>query len=169
MAATTLAAIGLTAPQVSAAEGPSASGVAISPTASKATRTIAAAQTEAVRATSNLCGSTYVLQSAERLPDARRFGTLFTYTRGNAGYTGACAVFDNNTGTAKYMKLKLCTNRTEPRCDTDEGTFSQYAGPVTITGTHSEIFCSKSTAIMKSTKTSTAALIDRVDYATPCN
>ncbi|GHB33859.1 hypothetical protein [Streptomyces chryseus] len=67
------------------------------------------------------------------------------------------------------MKLKLCTHRTEPRCDTDEGSFSQYAGPVTITGTHSEIFCSKVTAVMKSSKTATVALIDRVSSATPCN
>ncbi|MET9520237.1 hypothetical protein [Streptomyces sp. NPDC002994] len=168
VAAFLFAAAGLVAPQESAADDPSEAVVAISPTADKATRAIAVAEAGAVRATANLCGSGYVLQSAERLPDERRFGTLFSYVRGSADLTGACSVFDNNTGSAKYMKLKLCTNRVQPRCDTDEGTFSQYAGPVKITGTHSEIFCSRFTAVMKTSKTSTSALIDRVDYATVC-
>ncbi|MFH8661984.1 hypothetical protein [Streptomyces afghaniensis] len=47
---------------------------------------------------------------------------------GPASSSGACAVFDNNLGTAKKMKLKLCPNLTDALCKEDAGTFSQYAG-----------------------------------------
>ena len=158
VAVVALAAFGLIAPQASAAESPAVSGVAVSPRADSATRAIAAANPETVRAAASLCGSSYRLYNAERLPDERRFGTLFTYDNGGLGPRNyACAVFDNNLGSTKYMKLKLCENRiSHPRCDVDAGYFSQYAGPVYMNN------CATTTAIMKNTKSSRVALIDAV-------
>ena len=66
------------------------------------TRAIAAEDPAAVSATATLCGSGYTLEIAERLPDASRLGTLFTYTRSTTSMAGACAVFDHNTTTAKH-------------------------------------------------------------------
>lgn len=165
MAAAAIAALGLTAPQASAADTTTAADVEFSPRADAATRAIAVQDPQAVQASATLCGTGYALVYAERLPESTdRKGTLFTYTKGT---TNACAVFDNNTASTKYMKLKLCDNRVNGVCNTDEGNFSQYAGPVRITSNY--IGCSKVTAIMKYSSTSSTALIDRVTYATPCN
>ncbi|MFI2201656.1 hypothetical protein ACH47Z_12950 [Streptomyces sp. NPDC020192] len=132
------------------------------------TRAIAAANPAAVRATATLCGSGYELQFAERLPDARRFGTLFTYTKSSTGRFGACAVFDNNLGTAKHMKLKLCPNKANTACKTDEGTYSQYAGPVKYedNGPGGWVDCSMVNAIMWSDG---IAIIDRQMAVAPCD
>lgn len=94
------------------------------------TRALAAADPAAVQAGSSLCGSGYKLATAEPLPDSRRFGTLFTYIKEvrAPAKSGACAVFDNNLGAKKHMKLKLCWST----CKVDEGKFSDYAGPVKI-------------------------------------
>ncbi|MBT2364056.1 hypothetical protein J7E88_01580 [Streptomyces sp. ISL-10] len=113
-------------PKDPAASIATVAGVPISPTATSTTRTIAASDPQAVQATSNLCGSGYYLQYAEQLPDERRWGTLFTYQRNVAPFN-SCAIFDNNLGTTKYMKLKLCPNDLSKPCSVDEGNFSQYA------------------------------------------
>ncbi|MEK2479544.1 hypothetical protein [Streptomyces noursei] len=162
-----VAALGITAPQASATDGSSAvTAVAISPKASKETRAVAAAEPKAAQYTANLCGAGYTLWMAQRLPDAdNRMGTLFLYDNGDD--TAACAIFDNNTASAKYMKLQLCENQVTPKCSVDEGTYSQYAGPVRITGNY--IFCSKVTALMKNSAGSGSYLINRVGYATPCD
>ncbi|CAM5707188.1 hypothetical protein [Streptomyces purpurascens] len=131
------------------------------------TRAVAAENPAAVRATASLCGSGYELENAERLPDARRFGTLFTYTKHTTSKDGACAVFDNNLGTAKKMKLKLCPNLTDAPCKVDEGTFSQYAGPVKYETTgRDSVDCAEVTAIMWS---SGVPIIDRVKSVAPCD
>ncbi|MZF83460.1 hypothetical protein [Streptomyces sp. SID5643] len=132
------------------------------------TRAIAAENPAAVSATATLCGSGYELEAAEQLPDARRFGTLFTYTKSTTSMSGACAVFDNNLGTAKRMKLKLCPNKTGVACKVDEGTYSQYAGPVKGEGNHDAGWnnCSRVTAIMWS---SGVAIIDRARFVAPCD
>ncbi|MFI6375193.1 hypothetical protein [Streptomyces sp. NPDC050546] len=131
------------------------------------TRAVAAENPAAVRATASLCGSGYELENAERLPDARRFGTLFTYTKHTVGKAGACAVFDNNLGTAKKMKLKLCPNLTGAACKVDEGNFSQYAGPVKYETTGSDsVDCAEVTAIMWS---GGVPIIDRVKSVAPCD
>ncbi|MFJ5802475.1 hypothetical protein [Streptomyces decoyicus] len=164
-----LALTGLIAPHAVAADAKSSSAVRISAQAKSETRAIAAKAPSAVNFAANLCGADYELFTAERLPDAaRRFGTLFTYTKaGSSGLTGACAVFDNNFGGPLYMKLKLCPNSTDAKLyKTDEGTFSQYAGPVRVTGANARILCSKVTAIMKYEGGTT---INRVTYAAPCN
>ncbi|MEU8998952.1 hypothetical protein AB0952_25760 [Streptomyces caniferus] len=159
---TSIAAFGLVVPQASAVATPKASGVTLLPEAKSETRAIAAADPQAVQAMASLCGSGYALTYAERLPDATRFGTLFTY-KNAAG--ASCAVFDNNSGFTKYMKLKLCENSPGQPCATDEGNFSQYAGPVRVKSG----FCATVTAIMKDSKSSHAALIDRVTTVPPCD
>ncbi|MER6032188.1 hypothetical protein [Streptomyces sp. NPDC001851] len=99
------------------------------------TRALAAADPAAVQAGGALCGSGYELTSAERLPDSRRFGTLFAYDKfGPHGGSGACAVFDNNLGVKKHMKLKVCAGGHRVTCNADDGWFLDYAGPVKIEG-----------------------------------
>ncbi|MFF4224254.1 hypothetical protein ACFYZH_15510 [Streptomyces abikoensis] len=123
-----LGALGLAAPQAQAAET-----IQFSPKASAAARTIAKADVKAAARAGNVCGSGWNLYNAEQLPEPnRRFGTLFTYTRDSGGGsdTPTCAIFDNNTGSKKYMKIKLCSNYTDTPCKSDEGWFSEYAGPV---------------------------------------
>ncbi|UYB39206.1 hypothetical protein SLV14_001672 [Streptomyces sp. Je 1-4] len=163
-----LALTGLIAPHAVAADANAESGVRISAQAKSETRVIAAKDPQAVNSAANLCGSGYELFTAERLPNATRLGTLFTYTKsGSSGLTSSCAVFDNNSGSSVYMKLKLCPNSTDAKlCKTDEGTFSQYAGPVRVTGSNASILCSKVTAIMKYEG---GTVINRVTYAAPCN
>lgn len=132
------------------------------------TRAIAAQDPAAVRATATLCGTGYELEIAEQLPDARRFGTLFTYSKYTTTMSGACAVFDNNLGTAKHMKLKLCPNKISATCKVDEGTYSQYAGPVKGEGNHDADWgnCSPVTALMWSEG---VAIINRVTRVGPCD
>ncbi|WP_309140287.1 hypothetical protein [Streptomyces sp. PKU-EA00015] len=151
-------------PKDPAASITAVAGVSLSPTATSTTRAIAASDPQAVQATANLCGSGYYLQYAEQLPDERRWGTLFTYQRNEAPFN-SCAIFDNNLGTTKYMKLKLCPNDLSKPCSVDEGNFSQYAGPVRVT----DGLCAQVTAIMKNSKTSTTALINRQFHVPPCN
>ncbi|MFR9795145.1 hypothetical protein ACL02U_04440 [Streptomyces sp. MS06] len=131
------------------------------------TRAIAQADPAAVSATASLCGSGYELEYAERLPDSRRYGTLFTYEKfGSVG--GVCALFDNNTSGAKHMKLKLCPNKTGAKCKVDEGYFSQYAGPVKYESKNGNyVECSMVTALMWNS--SGRAIIDRVTSATLCD
>ncbi|MGY0056875.1 hypothetical protein ACWY4P_09950 [Streptomyces sp. LZ34] len=137
-----------------AADAPQ-SGARVSARADAATRSIAAQDPQKVSVMASLCGSDYELISAERLPDERRYGTL-SYVKGGAGPSNyACALFDNNLGGSLYMKLKICENKaSSPRCDTDEGYFSQYAGPVRMNN------CPEITAIMKDSKGQ--AIIDAV-------
>ncbi|MGW0207334.1 hypothetical protein ACWDZ8_16505 [Streptomyces sp. NPDC003233] len=107
--------------------------VEFSPSAARdpQTRALAAADPAAVQAGGLLCGSGYKLALVEPLPDSRRFGTLFTYTKwGPGGVNGACALFDNNLGVKKHMKLKVCGST----CKVDEGWFSDYAGPAKVEG-----------------------------------
>ncbi len=139
-------------------------GVAIAATADSGTREIAQASPQAVTATANLCGTGYYLQYAEQLPTAeQRLGTIFTYQKNVAPWS-TCAIFDNNTGTTKWMKLKLCPNSLSGTCAVDEGNFSQYAGPVRLT----DGWCSRVTALMKNTSSSSTYLINR-QFAITCN
>jgi hypothetical protein len=122
-----------------------------------------------VRAMANLCGAEYdTITLALRLPtDTNRLGTLWVYGgNGAASNQNTCSVFDNNTGTAKWMKLQLCDNFTDTPCDVDQGTFSQYAGPVW----QKPGGCGTVTALMKTSSTSSTYLINRVaGNVTNCN
>ncbi|MFD8866861.1 hypothetical protein ACFV1F_21270 [Streptomyces sp. NPDC059590] len=171
MATAALAALGFTAPQASAAETASVVDL-VAPQADEETRRIAAEDPQAVQAAATLCGSGYELSDADQLPETDwRLGTLFLYLKAGAGSSWrGCQIFDNNTGSTKYMKLKVCDNKTDnPPCDTDEGNFSQYAGPV-YTGTQWKYpQCARVTAIMKNSQSSGTALIDAVRVAGSCN
>ncbi|MGW7252742.1 hypothetical protein [Streptomyces sp. NPDC054834] len=139
--------------------------VGLAPTANAQTRALAAANPAAVRAAATLCGSGYKLARAEQLPDSRRFGTLFTYAKYTTGGTdGACAVFDNNTGSKKHMKLKLCWTT----CKVDEGTYSEYAGPVKYESSASTFQpnCAVVNALMWSDG---VAIIDRQTHVDACD
>lgn len=143
--------------------------VQFTPAASAQTKVLAAQHKAVVQRAAVECGSGYKLHFAERLPDSRRYGTLFTYTKSNSqGFSGACAIFENNMPGGMKMKLKLCPNRVNPTCKVDEGLFTQYAGPVKIEGNHSTVFCSKVTAIMWD-GIAGPAIIDAVRRATPCD
>lgn len=140
-------------------------GVPISPQADQKTRSIAAADPAALQATATVCGAGYYLLNAVRLPeDTNRLGTWFLYNDGGSGPDNtACAILDNNTGTTKWMKLSLCENKvSSPRCDVDQGNFSQYAGPVYMDN------CATTTALMKNTSSSTTYLINRI-FGSFCN
>lgn len=155
VAAVSIAALGLIAPQAVAADT-SQPSVKVSAQADATTRAIAAQNPEKVQAMAVLCGSGYELYSVDLLPDDRRFGTLFSYVKGGTGPSNyACALFDNNLEGARYMKLKICENKvSSPRCDTDEGNSAQYAGPVRMNN------CPEITAIMKNS--SGVAITDAV-------
>ncbi|MEH0545602.1 hypothetical protein QA802_21775 [Streptomyces sp. B21-105] len=129
------------------------------------TRALAVADPAAVQASSLLCGSGYKLSYAEVLPDSRRFGTLFTYTKYVVGgANGACAVFDNNLGVKKRMKLKVCWTT----CKVDEGSFSQYAGPVKYESSASSFdpACAVVNALMWE---GNVAIIDRQTHVGACD
>ncbi|MCX4430652.1 hypothetical protein [Streptomyces mirabilis] len=164
-AAATLGILGLTAPQVAAADRPIPS---ISAKADKNARAIAAENPAAVVAAATVCGTGYNLYKAEQLPDASRLGTLFVYVKGSnpaSNDAPTCAIFDNNTSGAKWMKLKLCSNCTAEGCASDEGNFSQYAGPVY----RAHGGCGTVTALMKNTSSSSTYLVNAVRDSTNCN
>ncbi|MFF4178408.1 hypothetical protein [Streptomyces sp. NPDC001750] len=156
--------LGLTVPQVFAV-GQADSRVAAG--ADRETKDIAEENPEAVVAAATVCGTGYNLYYAERLPDATRKGTLFTYIKGTDGAsndTPTCAIFENNTGSVKWMKVKLCSNYTAEGCESDEGNFSEYAGPVY----RDHGGCGQVTALMKSTSASTTYIVNAVRSTTSC-
>ncbi|WP_129306352.1 hypothetical protein [Streptomyces sp. L2] len=163
----------LTAPQAlaegsqPAPEKVPGANVELSPSAAHdpLTRALAAANPAAVQAGGTSCGSGYKLAFVERLPDSRRFGTLFTYTKEvKQGTNGACSLFDNNLGTKQHMKLKLCWTT----CKTDEGSFSEYAGPVKYESRSSAFqpACVVVTALMWEGR---VAIIDRQRHIDVCD
>ncbi|MFF4401767.1 hypothetical protein [Streptomyces sp. NPDC001480] len=157
--------IGVTAPQVAAADQPVPS---VSVKADKNTKAIAAAQPTAVAAAATVCGTGYNLYKAEQLPDASRKGTLFVYVKGSnpaSNDAPTCAILDNNTTTAKWMKIKLCSNYTAEGCAQDSGTFSEYAGPVY----RNHGGCGTVTSLMKSSSSSSTYIINNVQDSTNCN
>ncbi|MER5727874.1 hypothetical protein ABT084_05860 [Streptomyces sp. NPDC002138] len=121
---------------------------------------------EAAAAGSTVCGSGFKMTYNERLPDARRFGTVFTYQRSDGnGHIDTCVIFDNNLAGAKYMKLKLCPNDTARPCSVDEGNFTSYAVGIVLNAD----LCPKVTLVMKESQNSSSALIDRVFHVPPCD
>jgi hypothetical protein len=155
----------LTAPQAAWASGSSVS-ITFTAQASAETRAVAATDPEDVHAAAVECGSGYELYYAERLPTAdNRLGTLWIYNKLSGSTWSACAIFDNNTTSAKYMKLKICPDEIAGTCSEDAGNFSSYAGPVHLTDAQ----CGTVTALMKNTSSSTTYLINAVRGATPCD
>ncbi|MFJ8363789.1 hypothetical protein [Streptomyces sp. NPDC093984] len=142
--------------------------VEFSPSAARdpQTRALAGANAAAVQAGGLLCGSGYKLSYVDPLPDSRRFGTLFTYYKEvtRPAKSGACAVFDNNLGVKKHMKLKLCWTT----CKVDEGTFLDYAGPVKYESNDSTFQprCAVVNALMWE---GDVAIIDRQTHVAACD
>ncbi|MFI0821547.1 hypothetical protein ACH4TX_39205 [Streptomyces sp. NPDC021098] len=157
-----LAAAALTAPQAVAAEKPD---VQLSKNADAATRSLVQADPQAAAAAATVCGSGFdTVNKATPLPKGTdpqlRLALLFTYI--NKSGKG-CAILDNNVGQARYMYLKVCewdgTN-----CDTDSGTFSEFAGPVYVPS----VACAPVTAKMG--KSSSNLFIDyKSEYEFLCN
>ncbi|MFI7408936.1 hypothetical protein ACIBU0_09745 [Streptomyces sp. NPDC049627] len=164
-AAATVATLGLTAPQVAAADQPVAG---VSAKADKNTKAIAAAKPRSVARAGNVCGTGYKLYKAEQLPDSRRFATLFVYVKGDnpaSNNAPTCAILDNNLGSAKWMKIKLCSNWTADGCESDSGVFSQYAGPVY----RARGGCGTVTALMKNSTSDSVYIVNRKTDSTNCN
>lgn len=89
---------------------------------------------------------------------SERLATLFAYENGGKG----CAILDNNVGESEYMYLKVCkTGGTG--CDTDSGSFSEYAGPVYV----SSFACAPVTAKMGSSS-SNLYINYKSSYVFPC-
>ncbi|MEU9084675.1 hypothetical protein [Streptomyces sp. NPDC048357] len=133
--ATTFAALGLVAPQAAIADTPG-QHFTVAADASASTKTLVQANKQAAAAASTVCGAGYdQIVLAERLPDARRYATIYVYTNGQE--TGprlndrpTCAVLHNETGSAQYMGVRLKDNYTSTPDTQDFGTFTTYAGPV---------------------------------------
>ncbi|KAK2763894.1 hypothetical protein FQN54_009512 [Arachnomyces sp. PD_36] len=114
-------------------------------------------------AAATVCGSGYSFQDAIPLPEGTdpdmRLAMLFSYENNGNG----CAILDNNTGPSQYMYIRVC-NVDGSSCDTDSGTFSEYAGPVYV----KSFACAEVTAKMG--ETSGSLYIDyQSDYVFPCN
>ncbi|WP_076970951.1 hypothetical protein [Streptomyces sparsogenes] len=162
VAATALAAAVLTAPSAVAAHEPE---IQASKKADAKTKFFVQANPQAVAAAATVCGTGFdqvsrVVPLPEGTDPRERLATLFTYI--NSSGKG-CAILDNNVGSARYMYLKVCDiNGTH--CDTDSGTFSQYAGPVYVPS----VACAPVTAKMG--KTSSDLFINyKNEYVFPCN
>ncbi|KAL2814683.1 hypothetical protein BDW59DRAFT_176384 [Aspergillus cavernicola] len=123
--------------------------------------TPALTHTHDTRAT--ICGSGYSLRKAIPLPKGvdpdKRKATLFAYENNGKG----CVFLDNNVGKAQYMSIKVC-KVTGSSCDTDAGSFSQYAGPVYV----SSFACAPVTAKMGSSSSSLYVNY-KDEYVFPCN
>lgn len=167
IALTSIAALGVAAPQAHADPSPRAAEVTAG--ANAETRALAAAHPGEVRAAAVVCGGGYVLDNAQRLPtNEQRLATLFTYripTDGDPNNEPTCAILDNNTSTRKWMKLKMCSNWIADGCAEDTGYFTQYAGPVY----RARGGCGKVYAIMKESQNSSAAIVDAIRAATVCD
>ncbi|MEG3631025.1 hypothetical protein [Streptomyces poriticola] len=108
-------------------------GIKVGADASAETKRIIESNAGVAAAAANVCGSGYTISTG-----AARYGTYgTTYTWTNGKTTGSgyydkpiCAVFFNDTGSARYMGIRLKTNYTAIPDVQDFGTYSSYAGPV---------------------------------------
>ncbi|MFJ5549625.1 hypothetical protein [Streptomyces sp. NPDC093225] len=127
-----LAATALAGPQAVAADAPR---VALAKNADAQTKAFVKAFPRAAMASGTACGADYKLTTAIPLPKGTdpkmRLATLFTYTKG--GNQVGCAILDNNMGSKSYkLKVQACDSWGK-NCQTDEGNFLNYAGPVRTT------------------------------------
>ncbi|KAL2845068.1 hypothetical protein BJY01DRAFT_263732 [Aspergillus pseudoustus] len=120
--------------------------------------------THTLDARATICGSGYSLEKAIPLPKGvdpnKRKATLYAY--GNGSGKG-CVFLDNNVGKKQYMSIKVC-KVTGSSCDSDTGSFGQYAGPVYV----SSFACAPVTAKMGSSS-SNLYVNYKSDYVFPCN
>ncbi|MEU3885687.1 hypothetical protein [Streptomyces sp. NPDC029041] len=127
-----------------------------------APQAVAAEQSAPAAAAANVCGTGYTLRKAIPLPlgtdPSERLATLFAYENGGKG----CVILDNNVGQARYMFVQVCKVG-GTSCDKDSGNFSEYAGPVYVSG----FACAPVTAKM-GTSSSSLYINYKSDYVFPC-
>ncbi|MEU5032057.1 hypothetical protein [Streptomyces milbemycinicus] len=162
VAAAALAATVLTAPSAVAAHGPE---FQTSKKADAQTKSFVQANPQAVAAAATVCGSGFdqvskVVPLPEGTDPRERLATLFSYINDSGK---GCAILDNNVGSARYMYLKVCDINGR-NCDTDSGTFSQYAGPVYVPS----VACAPVTAKMGKSS-SDLSISYKSEYVFPCN
>ncbi|MDF3290163.1 hypothetical protein [Streptomyces silvisoli] len=159
----------LAAPQaVAAVNSPLSSQVRLAPNADAKAKAFAASHSRQVAAAQTVCGSGYSFATGYALPTPQeRFGTLFIYSKGSWAGPDApvCAVFDNNLGIPRWMKLKICDNRVDVTCHSDEGNYSQYAGPVYMSPND----CGTITALMKNSASDSVYIVNRTVSSAPCD
>ncbi|KAL3455857.1 hypothetical protein BJX64DRAFT_297157 [Aspergillus heterothallicus] len=119
--------------------------------------------THTLDARATICGSGYTLRKAIPLPKGvdpnKRKATLYSYEKSGKG----CVFLDNNVGKKQYMSIKVCKVGNK-NCDSDTGSFGQYAGPVYV----SSFACAPVTAKM-GTSSSNLYVNYKSDYIFPCN
>ncbi|GAA2260037.1 hypothetical protein [Streptomyces indiaensis] len=127
-----------------------------------APQAVAAEQPGPAAAAANVCSTGYTLRKAVPLPlgtDPReRLATLFAYENGGKG----CVILDNNVGRSRYMLVQVCKVG-GTSCDKNSGNFSEYAGPVYVSG----FACAPVTAKM-GTSSSSLSVNYKSDYVFPC-
>lgn len=159
-AVTLLAALAATSPQADAAARPT---VPVSKKADAATRAFVKADPAPAGAAATVCGAGYALEKMVPLPEGtnpnQRLGALFAYSNNGQG----CVILDNNTGPSQYMYIRIC-DVLGKNCQTDSGTYTDYAGPVRV----SSFACAQVTAKMG--QTASSLYIDyKSDYVFPCD
>ncbi|MGW7007886.1 hypothetical protein ACWGCW_35090 [Streptomyces sp. NPDC054933] len=151
-----------------AADSPATAHVRLAPGATAHTKALATKYAPEVAAAQTVCGSGYGFANAYALPDnSERFGTLFIYSIGRDSGPSApvCAIFDNNTTSAKWMKLEICNNRVPATCHTDANYYSQYAGPVYMNPND----CGTITTLMRWSANDDGDIINAVRPSASCN
>ncbi|WP_338673410.1 hypothetical protein V1460_10100 [Streptomyces sp. SCSIO 30461] len=141
-------------------------GLALDKNAPEGTKETLESNTLAAAATANVCGAGYTISTG-----AWRYGTNgTTYTWTNGTSTGGsyydkpiCAVFFNDTGSTRYMGVRLNDNYTSTAATQDFGSYSTYAGPVY----QKRGYCGTVYSYMKSS--SGAVVIDNVQTVGSCN
>ncbi|GAA2580906.1 hypothetical protein GCM10010304_23340 [Streptomyces roseoviolaceus] len=140
-------------------------GVKVAKEASAETRRIIEAEAGIAAAAANVCGAGYTISTG-----AARYGTNgTTYTWTNGTTSGdryydkpICAVFFNDTGSARYMGIRLKDNYTDTPHTEDFGTFSTYAGPVY----QKRGYCGEAYSYMKS---GSKVVVDNILTVGSCN
>ncbi|MFF9805721.1 hypothetical protein ACF1G5_11390 [Streptomyces coeruleorubidus] len=140
-------------------------GVKVAKEAPAETRRIIEANVGVAAAAANVCGSGYTISTG-----AARYGTNgTTYTWTNGTTTGdryydkpICAVFFNDTGSARYMGIRLKDNYTDTPHTEDFGTYSTYAGPVY----QKRGYCGEAYSYMKS---GSKVVVDNILTVGACN
>ncbi|MFC8079710.1 hypothetical protein ACFUN8_29750 [Streptomyces sp. NPDC057307] len=158
----------------SASDNPVGTPFKVAASAVAETRDAVAANPEAAAAAATVCGGGYsIILYAERLPSAsNHLGTVYTYTDGrttgpNYNDKPVCAVFHNETGSTRYMGVRLNDNYTDTPSVQDFGSFSTYAGPVY----QNKGYCGTVYSYMRSSSSSTggSVVVDASRGSTPCN
>lgn len=141
-------------------------GLALDKDAPEGTQETLESNPQAAAVTANVCGSGYNISTG-----AWRYGTngtTYTWTNGTTSGDSyydkpICAVFFNDTGSTRYMGVRLNDNYTSTPATQDFGSYSSYAGPVY----QKRGYCGTVYSYMKSS--SGAVVVDNVQTVGSCN